>query len=124
MLRIIRTTAVLTLGLVLFRANSLADAGVFFAKMFGEWSFSIEYLTKTLTVLGIDGLGITTSVILFILMILLDRLILEPRGKDVQAGDVPVGIHFNYVYIVWLIVAGWLLLIAQGQSSGFIYFQF
>ena len=123
-LRIIRTTAVLTLGLVLFRANSLADAGVFFAKMFGEWSFSIEYLTKTLTVLGIDGLGITTSVILFILMILLDRLILEPRGKDVQAGDVPVGIHFNYVYIVWLIVAGWLLLIAQGQSSGFIYFQF
>jgi hypothetical protein len=123
-LRIIRTTAVLTLGLVLFRSNTLANAGVFFVKIFSDWSFSIDYLTKTFAGLNIDLLGAFTAILLFVLMIFVDRLIMEPRGKDVLAGDKAVSVHFNYVYVVWLIAAAWLLLIANGQSSGFIYFQF
>jgi D-alanyl-lipoteichoic acid acyltransferase DltB (MBOAT superfamily) len=123
-LRIIRTTAVLALGLVLFRSNTLANAGVFFVKIFSDWSFSIDYLTKTFAGLNIDLLGAFTAILLFVLMIFVDRLIMEPRGKDVLPGDKSVSVHFNYVYIVWLIAAAWLLLIANGQSSGFIYFQF
>lgn len=123
-LRIIRTTAVLALGLVLFRSNTLANAGVFFVKIFSDWSFSIDYFTKTFAGLNIDLLGAFTAILLFVLMIFIDRLIMEPRGKDVLAGDKAVSVHFNYIYIVWLIAAAWLLLIANGQSSGFIYFQF
>ena len=123
-LAIVRTTAILTLGLVLFRSNTLANAGVFFGKIFTDWSFSIQYLVDTFQIMNMDVVGAITAVLLCVLMFFVDRMIIEPRGKTELSSEKAVGVNSGYIYLIWLIASAWLLLIASGQSSGFIYFQF
>lgn len=121
---IIRTTAILSLGLVFFRANSLEDAGVFLVKIFSDWSFSVQYLVDTFQIMNMDVLGGIMAVVLCILVFCVDRLIIEPRGTIGLSSKKSVGVNSSYIYLIWLIACAWLLVISQGQSSGFIYFQF
>ena len=121
---IIRTTAILAFGLVLFRSSSLANAGVFFGKIFIDWSFSLEYLQNTFSLLDMDMVGAIGAILLCVLTFCIDRLIIEPRGVTKVSEKKAFSIHSSYIYLIWLIAIAWLLLIAQGQSSAFIYFQF
>ena len=123
-LAIMRTMAILGLGLVFFRSNTLANAGVFFVKIFTDWSLSGQYFIDTFQALSMDVVGGISAVLLCILTFSIDRLVIEPRGRLDSPLDKAVSVHSSYVYLIWLIAAAWLLLIANGQSSGFIYFQF
>lgn len=123
-LRILKTNAILLLGLVMFRSNTVGNAFTFFGKLFSDWSFSAEYFTGTFSLMGMDVVGAITAALVIAVMFVADKFIIQTRGNDVLAGEKAALVNTGYIYIIWLIAVAWLLLIASGQSSGFIYFQF
>ena len=122
--RIFRTIFVSAFGLILFRSNTVENAFAFYGKIFTNWSFTASYWTETFSIMGMDVIGALTAVLLLVVMFAVDRLILEPRAKDLPYAKRGKVATTHYIYLVWLVMAAWLLLIARGQSSGFIYFQF
>ena len=121
--RLLKTNVILLLGLVLFRSSDVSSAFTFFGKLFTDWAFTPEYFTSTFSLMGLDVVGAITAVLLTVVMLSVDRLVIQTRGKEIGVGDgVVVGVR--YIYFIWIIAAAWLLLLSVGQSSAFIYFQF
>ncbi len=124
LIRILKTNAILMLGLIMFRSNTVGNAFAFFGKLFSDWSFSAEYFSDTFSLMGMDVVGAVTSALVVAVMFAVDKFIIRTRGKDVLCGEKAACVNTGYIYIIWLIAVAWLFLIANGLSSGFIYFQF
>lgn len=122
--RIFRTQFILLFGLVMFRSNTVGNAFIFLGKLFSDWGFTGQYFRDTVSLMGLDVVGAMTAVMLVVVMFSVDKLIIEPRGKNVLGKEIAVSVGTGFIYLIWLIAIAWLLLISKGQSSGFIYFQF
>lgn len=103
---------------LLFRANSISDAGVLIKRLFVGWNVGIGAAFKNIGLSLETALLIAFSlVILFFLdrMVSYDTLSLKPDAL-VKNGA--------FIYSVWAIVIVWCLLLSKDMISTFIYFQF
>lgn len=103
---------------LLFRANSISDAGVLIKRLFVGWNVGIGAAFKNIGLSLETALLIAFSlVILFFLdrMVSYDTLSLKPDAL-VKNGA--------FIYSVWAIVIEWCLLLSKDMISTFIYFQF
>lgn len=123
-LRILKVNIILVFGLILFRSNTVGNAFSFLGKIFTDWSLSGQYFSQTMSLIGMDWISAIIVVLLIAVMVMVDKLIIEPRGKDIITQGAAAKVNTSYIYLVWLIAIAWLLIISQGQASGFIYFQF
>lgn len=116
-----KTTAILALGLVLFRADSISEAGTLFWSMLTKWDGAT--IASSFAMLDLSLVKVLTTIFAVVLAYLLDGEVYL-RGNDVRSGDNPTCVNVAYSTVIWTIAIAFLMLIASGQSSGFIYFQF
>ena len=97
----------------------MSDMLVLYKTLFTGW--------KEISILGsLDAMGLSlvpllVSVFSVVLMSLLDRELTIDTEREVYSNK----LRFNsYVLVGWIIVFCWILLLASGNESSFIYFQF
>lgn len=134
--RLIRRIVVFVLfsfSCVLFRAQSLSEAGTAFSKIFGAWGFGKEYFGKTLMTLGM-----TTETILRLFVVLLSMTLVYRYTSDdpayaektrrksllLRAKKMDVVGAVTLLYGMFAIAFFWLAFASVGDVSGFQYFQF
>ena len=117
--RRILTFVLVCISWIAFRANSMSDMLVLYKTLFTGW--------KEISILGsLDAMGLSlvpllVSVFSVVLMSLLDRELAIDTEREVYSNK----LRFNsYVLVGWIIVFCWILLLASGNESSFIYFQF
>ena len=105
-------------ALIFFRANSVADLGILLKNLFTDWQFD-----GTLSLLGIDGMGLAVSGVSLVVMSFVDRLLVQgwpmrskPNGTLLKADTAG--------FLLMAIVVAWLMLLAGDGAAAFIYFQF
>lgn len=103
---------------LMFRANSIADAGILIKKLFVGWNVSVS---ETFSSMGLTLEMILLTVFSLILLVLLDRMITYEGEGDTSYAVVKNG---AFIYVVWAIVICWCLLLSKDMISTFIYFQF
>ena len=123
-LRIIFTDLVMALSLVLFRSKNIGEAFTFYGKIFSDYSFSLDYINNTIQLLDLNIVNLVTIILLSVLIFPIDKYIITPKGYDIISMEKDESINTYYVYLIWLVLIGWVLLLSLGQSHGFIYFQF
>ena len=123
-LRIIFTNIIMALSLVLFRSRNISEALTFYGKIFSNYSFSIDYFKATFELLDLNIVNLIKIILLSVLIFKVDKYIINPKGYDIITLEEDKTINLYYVYLIWLILIGWVLLLSLGQSHGFIYFQF
>lgn len=118
-LRRFGTFVLVTFAWIFFRANSLSDLRVLLGKLFCAWNGAA--LTDCLPSMGIGATSAVLTVLSVFVLILLDRR--AAKKKDGAEALRAFSAVDSLLYI-WLILAAWLLVYAQGGASTFIYFQF
>lgn len=117
-----------TLSCVLFRAQSLGDAGVAFRQMFSDWGIGEAYLNAALSALGMSAGQILQLAVILAAMTLLYRLTEERPGREGRlCAAVRTDARENaalFVYGILAVALFWLALLSSGDVSGFEYFQF
>jgi D-alanyl-lipoteichoic acid acyltransferase DltB (MBOAT superfamily) len=103
---------------LLFRANSISDAGVLIKRLFVGWNIGIGAAFKNI------GLSLETALLIafsLVILFFLDRMV----SYDTLCGK-PDALVKNgaFIYSVWAIVIVWCLLLSKDMISTFIYFQF
>ncbi len=101
-----------------FRANSMADVGVLFNKLFTGWNVSVA---DTFEQMGLDITLCVLAVFSVLSLFILDRMLVWGDAPD--RSDVLVK-NGAFVYISWAIILCWCLLLSKDMISTFIYFQF
>ncbi|MBS5022517.1 MAG: MBOAT family protein [Firmicutes bacterium] len=119
-----------TFSCVLFRSQSLNEAGVAFRQMFTAWGFGEEYMNAAMSSLGMSPAQIFQLTVAIAAMVFLYRLTAERRERQeggLLTSAARTGEGTNVVVFVYGILAValfWLALISSGDISGFEYFQF
>ena len=111
---VIRTFVLVCLAWVLFRAQSLMEAGAVYKQMLLGWRGDL--LAGTFSQLGLPSGGLLHVLLLLLCLALWDQ---EP-DRTVPASSAAV----RMVLQVMLIAFAWLLVLAGGGGNAFIYFQF
>ncbi|MBR1812490.1 MAG: MBOAT family protein [Lachnospiraceae bacterium] len=111
---VIRTFVLVCLAWVLFRAQSLMEAGAVYKQMLLGWRGDL--LAGTFSQLGLPSGGLLHVFLLLLCLALWDQ---EP-DRTVLASSAAV----RMVLQVMLIAFAWLLVLAGGGGNAFIYFQF
>lgn len=113
---------------LIFRANSISDAGVLAAKLFTDWQFSFAYLENSFGSLNCTTLQLVICALCAVLVTVCDKVYTDCEEYPVQAesGTVLsfVSKHKTTILTIWLIAVSWFLLLSQNGASSFIYFQF
>lgn len=120
-----------TFSCVLFRAQSIAEAGVAFRQMFTAWGFGKDYADAAMSALGMSAMQILQLVIFLVAMALIYYL----PGDGAENNKLPITDKLSekagcavdisiFVYGVTAIMLCWLALLANSDVSGFQYFQF
>ena len=117
-LRQVVTFILVDVAWLMFRANSIGDAGILIKKLFVGWNVGVGDV--------LNGMGLTLEMILLtvfslVLLVLLDRMITYEGEGDTSSSLVKNG---AFIYVVWAIVICWCLLLSKNMISTFIYFQF
>lgn len=114
------TTALLVcFAWLFFRANSMADAIALLSSLVSPAAWRAPFsLSKSLALSPVSFLLLLVSLVL---LYFLDGLV--SYGEEKQSSDVMVK-DGGFVYIVWAVLLMYMLLLANGQVSSFIYFQF
>ena len=105
-------------ALIFFRAGSVADLGILLKNLFTNWHWA-----GTVSLLGIDEIGLLIIAVSLVIMTFIDRLFVqqwpmrEPRGGLLVKAEVAA-------FLVMASAASWLLLLAGDGAAAFIYFQF
>ncbi len=101
-----------------FRANSTRDAFTLLGRLFNGWGAG---LGSTLDAMGLNAVGIITTLLSIATLLMIDRLL---TYDDLPDGSRVLTERGGFVYFVWVILLAWLLLYSNGAESTFIYFQF
>ena len=105
-------------ALIFFRANSVADLGILLKNLFTNWHWA-----GTVSLLGIDEIGLLTIIVSLVIMTFIDRLFVQewpmrrPRGGLLVKSEVAA-------FLVMAVAISWLLLLSGDGAAAFIYFQF
>lgn len=103
---------------LLFRANSISDAGVLIKRLFVGWNVGIDAVFKNI------GLSLETALLIafsLVILFFLDRMVSYDTLSRKSDALVKNG---AFIYSVWAIVIVWCLLLSKDMISTFIYFQF
>ncbi len=119
-LRRFNTFILVCFAWIFFRANNFGELKILLSKLFGEWSFSLDYFTSTFSAMGLTLIGGAISLLSVIVMNRLDVSTLTDAGE----GNVDIPTASRGIYIVWAVALAWLLLLTGDGASSFIYFQF
>lgn len=118
-----------TCSCVLFRAQSIAEVGIAFDKLFTAWGAGEAYFSAAMDSLGMDAAGFFRLAIFLAGMALIYRL---PQEED-KTEAVPSGVMekriagtelATYVFTGFSVAFCWLALLSVSDASGFAYFQF
>ena len=102
---------------IFFRANSIGDAFTLIETLFtGVGTFS-----ETVSLMGIDPIGAVTVISALVILAVTDKMLVYENENDNSAVFVRDG---AFVYFIWIILLGFLLLLSKDMASTFIYFQF
>lgn len=118
-LRIIVTFLLVSFAWICFRANSLADLGTLYSKLFTDWN--LDCFTYAYNFLGLDILKIVWILGLIIALNFIDLVKIDYDSSNTWFYILRKAI---YVIIIWAIIASWIYLRSNDVPSDFIYFQF
>ena len=105
------------LAWIFFRANSIADVGLAFGKLFSPSAYSFA---DTVSGMGLTAAGALYCALAIAVLILMDRVMSIPRLES----DGCTAKKTTVLYTVWAVIAAWVLILSVGGASTFIYFQF
>ena len=105
------------LAWIFFRANSIADVGLAFGKLFSPSAYSFA---DTVSGMGLTAAGALYCALAIAVLILMDRVMSMP----VLESDGGTAKKTTVLYSVWAVIAAWVLILSVGGASTFIYFQF
>lgn len=105
------------LAWIFFRANSIADVGLAFGKLFSPSAYSFA---DTVSGMGLTAAGALYCALAIAALILMDRVMSIPRLES----DGCTAKKTTVLYTVWAVIAAWILILSVGGASTFIYFQF
>ena len=112
------TFVLVCFGWLFFRANSVGDAFALIETLFVGWNAT---LSQTLDGMGITPVGILTTVLSILTLLVIDRLV---AYEDREGGSGVLTDKFGFIYYIWIILLAWLLLLSKDMTGTFIYFQF
>ena len=124
-IRTVVTFIIVSLLWVLFRSNSLSDAGTAFVKLFTDWRLDAAYFTATAAQLDLNVMKVVAVAILLAVYFTYGRIIdvLKTDGKQHSVLR-RVGKYAVYSLLIALTVASFIYLKCIDVDSSFIYFQF
>ena len=116
--RRVNTFILVTFAWIFFRANSISDAFSLIRTLFVGWRVPFG---EALAAMELGVVGILTTVLSILTLVMLDRLLTYEGESD---GSALLTKNFSFVYFVWIIAFCWALLLSKDMISSFIYFQF
>ena len=111
------TFFLVSVGWLVFRANSLSDALILLKNLFT----SFDGVGAAMSALGLTVPGALLVCVSILVLIIMDNLITyegEGDGSDI------ITKNGAFIYVVWIIFIIWTLLLSNDMISTFIYFQF
>ena len=123
--RLIWTFLLVNFAWIFFRASTLGEAATVVGKIFTDYSFSADYIARTL-----ENLSLTLPIAIYIAFAILLLTVMEklkyPKADDqIKHVTLTRSLRFaSYVVMIWCIVCVWIALQAADVGSSFIYFQF
>lgn len=109
-----------TFSCVLFRAQSMAEAGIAFRQMFTAW----DTVALTMAHLGMSTLQIVQLAVFLVAMAALYRLTQEKETALPLADKGTAATMSVFIYGIFAIMLCWFAFAAMGDTSAFQYFQF
>jgi alginate O-acetyltransferase complex protein AlgI len=138
---------------LIFRSPDFTQLSVIFTRLFTVWGWGSDYLNSTMSVLGMDTLGLIQAVTVLAAMCLVyyfgayepkdtpavsplpvsqtvqapvsaDKAALSLKAEKMASRSEYAQRVSVYVYIVMAIAICWFALYLAGESSAFAYFQF
>ena len=108
---------------LLFRADSVAQLGVIFSRLFTRIGFGEAYIRAAFEVLGLDAMLFVQLVLSIVAMArIYDWGLYDLPGAKSEHGS--AGRLVSAGYMVLIIALSWLALLATQDAAGFAYFQF
>jgi len=120
--RTVITFALVCLAWMVFRANSVSDLGVLLKTLFCGWGG--VSLTASLDAIGMSWVNLITILLSTVVLKQLDVGINTRPDKDNSALMLNPARSTVYVVLCWIVSVAWMILLAAGGESSFIYFQF
>ena len=108
---------------LLFRADSVAQLGVIFTRLFTQTGFGEDYFQAAFDTLNMDALSLVQIVLCIVCMVKIYKLTeydLCSSSEKTMAAQRTV----SYAYLILLIALCWIALLATDAAAGFAYFQF
>lgn len=109
-----------TFSCVLFRAQSIAEAGIAFRQMFTAW----DTVAMTMDHLG---MGILQIIQLVVFLVLIAAIYQLPQEKETALPLTDAGTAVTmgvFIYGIFAVMLCWFAFAAMGDTSAFQYFQF
>ena len=114
--QVITTFVLVDVAWIFFRANNTAELLTILKQLFTTFGAS-TFVNE----LGLTLNGALIVVLAIVIMIICDRKL------TLKEYNLPSGaklLNGTSLYLLWAIIFAWLILLASGGSSAFIYFQF
>ena len=115
--RRIITVALVSFAWIFFRANSTSDAISLVTALFTRFTNPIDAVAD----MGFGAVGIITVICALLTLYIIDNMLTyddSPDGSDMLTA------RGSYIYFIWAIAFGFVLLLSMDMTSTFIYFQF
>lgn len=128
--RVILVSLVAAGGLI-FRSQSLAEAGLVLTTFFTSFGFGETYFSAAAASLSMNMLDVLQLALTLAVMAMIYKMGEFGREKPIRlSGDIKrenamwVIRISSYIYILFAIALAWLILLSGSGSSAFVYFQF
>lgn len=108
---------------LLFRAESVAQIGQVFTRLFTGWGFGSEYMADTFACMGMNAGKLSQLVLSIVCMAKIYRLTRNDITTS-QEGTAVSQRTVSYACLILTILLCWLALLATQDAAGFAYFQF
>lgn len=121
-IRRVITFALVCFAWIFFRGNSLSDCGVAVAKIFTDWSGSLDALNA----LGFDAMALVRIALMCGVLAFSHRIIKSDAVEGVElSGGVLTARFVTYGLMLAAVAVAWVSMYVTGSgASAFIYFQF
>lgn len=112
-----------------FRAQSIQEVGIIFARVFTQFGFSFTYLESSINSLGMKILDFIELGLILLVMLKLYDLAYDNSFTLIENGGSLLtkksfGKNLIFILMITAIALGWFVLISSEANSAFIYFQF